>query len=153
MKRHFLIGVTAALMAFPAISQTAAEPAEPSSQAQQSEEDRATLMEARIAALKAGLKLTPAQVKDWDSLEKVLREVSSARATRRKSFREQAMVFHEKDEVIQGMKLGAKDLIARGEELQKVAEAAAPLFDSMDADQKHRFTLLLRSYIAPASQK
>ncbi len=153
MKRHFLVGATAALMAFPAISQAAAEAADPSTQAQQTEEDRATLMEARIAALKAGLKLTTAQEKSWDSLEKVLREVSGARATRRKAFREQAAVFHEKDEVIQGMKLGAKDLVARGEELQQVAEAAAPLFDSMDADQKHRFTLLLRSFIAPAAQK
>ena len=153
MKRHLLIGVTAAFLAFPAVRQAAAEPADPSTQAQQTEQDRATLMEARIAALKAGLKLAPAQEKNWDTLEKVLRDVASARAARRKAFGEQAAVFHEKDEVIQGMKLGARDLVARGEELQKVAEAAAPLFDSMDADQKHRFTLLLRSFIAPSAQK
>ncbi len=153
MKRHLLIGAMAAVLVFPAIRQAAAETADPSTQAQQTEEDRATLMEARIAALKAGLKLTAAQEKNWNSLETVLRDVVGARAARRKAFKEQAVVFHEKDEVIQGMKLGARDLLARGEELQKVAEAASPLFDSMDAAQKHRFTLLLRSFVAPAAQK
>lgn len=150
MKKHFLIGVMAAALAFPAIRPVAAEPAEAQALAQQSAEDRATLVEARVAALKAGLKLTSAQEKHWDALEKVLREVIAARSERQKTFQEKSAEFHEKDEVIQGMKLGGRDLVARGEELQKVADAATPLFDSLDAAQKHRFTLLLRSF-APSS--
>ncbi|MCW2282618.1 hypothetical protein M2323_000379 [Rhodoblastus acidophilus] len=155
MNRHFRVGALAAILALPValpvVGPAMAEHAAPA--AQLTEEDRAALTDARIAALKAGLKLTPAQEKHWDSLEKVLREVASARAARRAAFRERATEFAEKDEVVQAMKLGAKNLIARGEDLQKVADATAPLFDTLDAAQKHRFTLLVRSFIAQAGQK
>jgi hypothetical protein len=152
MKRHFLIGVMAALLAFPAVLPAAAETADPLVQAQQTEADRATLVEARIAALKAGLKLTPEQQKNWDGLEGALREVVGARAARRKAFLEQAGALREKDEVIEAMNLVAKNFIARGEELKKVAAAAAPLFASLDAAQKHRFAVLLRSFAAQSGQ-
>jgi hypothetical protein len=155
MKKHLLIGVMAAVLAFPLIRPVAAEPVDAAAQAraeaQQNAEDHATLVEARVAALKAGLKLTPAQEKHWDPLEKVLREVVAARSARRKSFLAQAAEFHAKDEVVQGMTLVGKNLVARGEELQKVAAAATPLFDSLDAAQKHRFALLLHSFAAPSA--
>ncbi len=86
-------------------------------------------------------------------MENVLSDVVKARAARRQAFRDQLAALREKDEVIQGLKLGAKDLAARGEDLQKVAEAAAPLFESLDAPQKHRFALLLRSFAGQAAQK
>ncbi|WP_294536508.1 Spy/CpxP family protein refolding chaperone [uncultured Rhodoblastus sp.] len=151
MKKHLLIAALAAALAFPAFCPAAAEPVDPAEQAlaKQEAEDHATLVEARVAALKAGLKLTPAQEKDWTALEKVLREVVVARAGRRKAFLAQAAEFHEKDEVVQSIKLVGQNLVARGEELQKVAAAAAPLFESLDAAQKHRFALLLHSFAAP----
>ncbi len=153
MKKHFLLGAMAAFLAFPVVLPAAAEPADPSIQAQQTEEDRATLVEARVAALKAGLKLSSAQEKYWDGLEKVLRDVVGARAARRKAFLEQATELRDKDEVIQGMKMVGKNFVARGEDLEKISEAAAPLFDSLDAAQKHRFALLLRSFAASSVQK
>jgi len=152
MNRHFVVGVMAAGLALSLVRPAMSLPAAPSA-VQLTDEDRAALAEARIAALKAGLKLTPAQQKDWEALEKVLRDVVSARVARQAAFRERAAELHDKDEVVQGMKLGAKDLIARGEELQKVADAAAPLFDSLDAAQKHRFTLLLHSFVASSARK
>ena len=45
---------------------------------------------ARIAALKAGLKLTPAQEKNWPALETALREQAKARAARIAEWREKA---------------------------------------------------------------
>ncbi len=51
----------------------------------------------------------------------------------------EAAAFRDQDDVVSGMKLASKDLTARGEELQKVAEAAAPLFASMDADPEAQF--------------
>jgi hypothetical protein len=159
MKKHLLIGFMAAALALPMIRPGAAVPVDAATQAeaqalaQQSAEDRATLVEARVAALKAGLKLTPAQEKHWDTLEKVLREVIAARSARRNVFQEKSAEFHQKDEVIEGMKLGGGDLVARGEELLKVADAATPLFESLDAAQKHRFTVLLRSFAATSALK
>ena len=152
MKKQLLIGVMAALLAFPALRPAMAEPAD-AAQAQQSEEDRLVLAEARVTALKVGLKLTAAQEKNWDSLEKVLRGVIDERATRRKAFAEQLVALRDKDEVIQGLKLGAKDLAARSGDLDKIAVAATPLFDSLDAAQKHRFALLLRSFAGQSAQK
>jgi hypothetical protein len=152
MKRHFLLIVTAALLASSPLRPVAAESQQPAAQAPQSEADRATIVDARIAAIKAGLRLTPAQEKDWDNLEKIARQVIAARAERQKEAVKEAAAFRDKDDVVSGMKLASKDLVARGEELQKVAEAAAPLFASMDAAQRHSFALLLHSF-APSAQR
>jgi LTXXQ motif family protein len=151
MKKHLLLAVTAAVLALPLLRPAAAESSQPQAQAQQFEADRATIVDARIAAIKAGLRLAPAQEKDWDNLEKVAREVIAARAARQQDAMKEAAAFRDKDDVIDGMKLASKELIARGEEVQKVAEAAAPLYASMDAAQKHRFAMLLHSF-APSAQ-
>jgi zinc resistance-associated protein len=152
MKKHLFAAAMAGLMAFPLARLAAAQSADAPAQAQQSEADRLTLIEARIAAVKAGLQLSPAQQKDWDALEKVARDVISTRAARQIADVNEAAAFRDKDDVVSGMKLAARDLVARGQELQKVADAAAPLFASMDAAQKHRFAVLLHSFSPTASK-
>ena len=74
MKNHILIAATAALLALPNLSSSvlAASP-EASEDAgayhpKFSAEDFAAFTDARIAALKAGLRLTPAQEKNWPAL-------------------------------------------------------------------------------------
>lgn len=114
--------------------------------AAQSDHDRATLADARIAALKGGLKLSAGQEKDWDALEQVLHQVIAEREARKAAFIDQAVALREKDDVIGSMKLNAQDMAARGAELAKVADAAAPLVSSMSPEQKHDFALLLRSF-------
>jgi hypothetical protein len=47
-----------------------------------SPEDRAAFVDARIAALKAGLELTPDQAKNWPDFEKSLRDMAQVRAER-----------------------------------------------------------------------
>src|ERR1700751_275891 len=47
-----------------------------------SPEDRAAFVDARIAALKAGLELTPDQAKNWPDFEKALRDRAQLRAER-----------------------------------------------------------------------
>ena len=49
---------------------------------------------ARIAALKAGLRLTPAQEKNWSALETALRDVAKDRAARAIEWREKAQEHH-----------------------------------------------------------
>ena len=46
-------------------------------------EDRAAFVDARIAALKAGLELTPDQAKNWPAFEQALRDMRQLRAQRR----------------------------------------------------------------------
>src|SRR6516162_3846999 len=50
-----------------------------------SAEDRAAFVDARIAALKAGLELTPDQAKNWPAFEQALREMAKLRAERRQA--------------------------------------------------------------------
>ena len=50
-------------------------------------EDQAALTDARIAGLKAGLKLTPAQEKNWPAVEAALRDRAKLRAERFEQFR------------------------------------------------------------------
>src|SRR3984957_6321833 len=47
-----------------------------------SPEDRAAFVDARIAALKAGLELTPDQANNWPNFEKALRDMAQLRAER-----------------------------------------------------------------------
>ncbi len=112
---------------------------------QVSAEDRAAFEEARIAALKAGLKMTPAQEKNWPAFETVLRDVMRVRIARMAEWREKAKEHHERPDVIEGLRQGAKGLAARAAEMEKIAEAAKPLYDSLDDAQKRRFSVLLHA--------
>jgi hypothetical protein len=108
-----------------------------------SPEDRAAFQDARLAALKAGLKLTPAQEKAWSGVEGALRDLFKARADRAAEWREKWKDIRDNHDVIDGLKLRARGLTARGTELTKLADAAKPLFDNLDDSQKHRFGVLL----------
>ena len=145
MKRHLLIAATAAALVLPGLSSSVvAAPSEQASEHHQlSAEQVAAFTDARIAALKAGLKLTPAQEKNWPTLETALRDVAKDRAARTVEWREKAKEHHEKRDLIEGFRLGAKHLSARGAESEKIADAAKPLYDSLEDAQKHRFAVLL----------
>ena len=150
MKKHILIAATAAaLLAWPNLSSSvlAAPPEAPQGAGmphpQFSPEDFAAFTDARIAALKAGLKLTPAQEQYWPGLETALREQAKARAARMAEWREKAKEPQEHRSVIEGLQQGAKRHATRSAELEKLAAAAKPLYDSLDDAQKHRFGPLL----------
>jgi hypothetical protein len=108
-----------------------------------SPEDRAAFQDARVAALKAGLKLTPAQEKAWPAVEGALRDLFKARADRAAEWREKWKDIRDKHSVLDGLRLRAQGLTARGAELTKLADAAKPLFDNLDDAQKRRFGVLL----------
>ncbi len=152
MKKHFLIAATAALLTLPSLSSVVlAEPPEASGNATEhhpkfSAEDLAAFTDARIVALKAGLKLAPEQEKNWPALEAALREQAKARAERMAEWRDKANEPREHRSVIEGLQQGAKRLAARSAEMEKLADAAKPLYDSLDDAQKGRFRTLL--YIA-----
>ena len=77
MRKHLLIAAAAAALLLPVVSSGAyAEPPKQEAGAQWkfSDEDRAALVDAKIAGLKAGLKLTPAQEKNWPAVETAIRD-------------------------------------------------------------------------------
>jgi hypothetical protein len=110
-----------------------------------SPEDRAAFLDARIAALKAGLELNADQEKNWAPLESAMRDLAKQRAERFAAWKERREADNnEAAEVnpIDRLARASERLSARAADLQKLAAAAKPLYDSLDDSQKRRFAVL-----------
>jgi hypothetical protein len=103
-------------------------------------EDITAFGEARIAALHAGLKLTAEQEKNWPAVESALRDLAKQRSER---FAARASADRPKDP-IERLNLRAEVMGQRAAGLKKLADAASPLYKSLDDSQKHRFVALVR---------
>jgi hypothetical protein len=156
VKKRFIIAAAALLTpAFVPSLASAAPPAPPAAQEQLgehhrfSDEDRAAFTEARIAALKAGLKLTPAQEKNWPAVETAIRDLAKARAARFAEWRDKEQDHEGHKNLIEALQRHAKALEAHAGEMTKLADAAKPLYDSLDDAQKRRFAILLHAIGKP----
>lgn len=105
-----------------------------------SAEDVVAFGDARIAALKAGLKLTAEQEKLWPPVETALKAMAKQRSER---FAARASADRPADP-IERLKLRADAMSKGGASLNAIADAAAPLYKSLDDAQKHRFMALAR---------
>ncbi len=103
--------------------------------------DRAAFLDARIAALHAGLELTADQEKLWSPFESAFRDLSKTIADERAKAKSEGRPA---DPVAQLQRM-SENQIARGEALKKLADAAAPLYSALTDDQKHRLPILLRT--------
>ncbi|MFZ3310062.1 MAG: Spy/CpxP family protein refolding chaperone [Xanthobacteraceae bacterium] len=104
--------------------------------------DIAAFTDARIAALKAGLELTPDQAKNWPPFEQALRDMAQLRILRvqaRLSDQEQAPATP-----FDRLERRADAMAKRSAALKKVADAGSPLYQSLNDDQKQRFMVLAR---------
>lgn len=102
--------------------------------------DITAFADARIAALHAGLQLNAEQEKNWPAMESALRDLAKQRTERFEARRKaQAQA-----DPIARLRQRANAIEKRGTALKKLAEAAAPLYQSLDDAQKHRFTVLAR---------
>jgi len=102
--------------------------------------DVSAFADARVAAIHAGLKLTPEQEKNWPAVESALRDMATQRSER---FAARASADRPTDPV-ERLALRADMLSKRGAALKKLADAAGPLYKSLDDAQKHRFVMLAR---------
>ena len=105
-----------------------------------SAEDISAFGDARIAAVHAGLKLNAEQEKNWPAVESALRDLAKQRSER---FAARASADRPKDP-IERLTLRADAMTQRGAALKKLADAAGPLYKSLDEAQKHRFVMLAR---------
>ena len=104
-------------------------------------EDRAAFTDARIAALRTGLKLTPDQERLWPPVEGAIRDLARQRDAQREARRERGRMIDDAPGALRGM---ADAATARGEALRKLADATAPLFATLDEGQKRRAMVLAR---------
>src|SRR5215471_19744587 len=102
-------------------------------------EDRAAFLDARIAALHAGSKLTPEQEKAWPAFEQAYRDLAATRGDG--AFGSRA---EQPSDPVQRAQRNAEALAARSAAVKRYADAMAPLFQSLDDSQKRRFGILSR---------
>jgi LTXXQ motif family protein len=108
--------------------------------------DVAAFTDARIAAMKAGLELTPDQAKSWPAFEQAVRDMAQLRIDRIKAreAQEQQQSQQQTQQLSPFDRLSrrADNMAKRSAALKKVAEAGAPLYQSLDDAQKNRFVRL-----------
>jgi len=110
-----------------------------------SPEDRAAFVDARIAAVHAGLKLTPDQEKLWPPVETAVRDFAKLRIdranARMKAENDQTDQQKAEDPVAR-LRERADNMATSAAALKKIADAADPLYKTLDDGQKRRLALL-----------
>jgi LTXXQ motif family protein len=103
-------------------------------------EDRAAFTDARIAAVKAGLKLNADQEKLWPPVEAAVRDFAKLRIDRANA-RLNAPRDDSKDSVAR-LRDRAETMATTAAAMKKIADAADPLYKTLDDGQKRRLALL-----------
>lgn len=106
-----------------------------------SAEDGAAFTEARIAAFKAGLALKPDQEKTWTVFEKAFRDLARQQSDRAVQARGEPMP----GDPIMLLRRRADAMSAAAIALRQLADAADPLYRSLDDGQKRRMVALVAS--------
>ena len=113
-------------------------------------EDRAAFVDARIAAVHAGLKLSVDQEKLWPPVEGAVRDFAKLRIDRaqaRTKEREDAQNQQDPqkpDDPVARLRQRAENMAASATALKKIADAADPLYKTLDEGQKRRLSVLTR---------
>ena len=108
-----------------------------------SPEDRAAFADARIAAVKAGLELTPDQQKLWPPLESAVRDFAKLRIDRANArINAKPDDAQTPDDPVARLRLRADNMAATAAALKKIADAADPLYKTLDDGQKRRLAML-----------
>ena len=118
-------------------------------------EDRAAFADAKIAAVHAGLKLTPDQDKLWPPVEAAVRDFAKLRIDRanarmearrddRRDDDRRAERSDTPDNPVARLQKRADDMATTAAALKKIAETADPLYKTLDDGQKRRLSILTR---------
>ncbi len=115
-----------------------------------SADDMKAFADARIAALKAGLELTPDQAKNWPAFEQALRNMSQLRIQHIQHMQQRMQAREAAPNQETPAPASPFDRLAHRADhmakvsaaLKQVADTGAPLYQSLNDAQKHRFTIL-----------
>ncbi len=115
--------------------------------------DHDAMLDAKLAGLKAGLRLTSDQEKLWPPFETAVRDAAKLHMEQMKSMMERMHEMHEAMtqggsgeavSPVERLEATGQRMSARGAAIEKVADAAKPLYASLEDAQKRRFLLLGR---------
>jgi len=107
-----------------------------------SPEDMSAFIDAHIAAIHAGLKLSAEQEKLWPPVETAIRNLATLHASHMQAMR-QARGMMASDPV--GLLRAMADRMSQGSDaMRRLADAASPLYATLDEAQKRRLQVLVR---------
>jgi hypothetical protein len=143
MKRTLVAALVAGSLSAPIFAQ-AAEDNQQSSRAERMQRwaaDRETMLDAKLAGMKAGLGLTRDQEKLWGPFESAVKDADKSRIEamgqmmRMRSQGERMSPIDHLEAMADRLSQGATNI-------KKIADAAKPLYDVLDESQKHKFGML-----------
>ncbi|HXB80545.1 MAG TPA: Spy/CpxP family protein refolding chaperone [Bradyrhizobium sp.] len=105
-------------------------------------EDRAALADARIAAVHAGLKLSADQEKLWPPVESAVRDLVKLRIDRANARMKANSDDSKPGDPVTRLRERAEYMVSMGAAMKKVADAADPLYKTLDEGQKRRLAIL-----------
>jgi hypothetical protein len=108
-------------------------------------EDRAAFADARIAAVHAGLKLSADQEKLWPPVETAVREFAKLRIDRanaRMNAEKDDNSQQKPDDPVARLREHADNMATSAAAMKKIADAADPLYKTLDDGQKRRLAVL-----------
>lgn len=99
--------------------------------------------DARTAKMKVDLNLTADQDKNWAGFASAMQDVSKKQADRWIAIREAHAQQHGTVDALDEMRKSADAQIERANDRKKLADAAQPLYTSLNEQQKSRFAEML----------
>ncbi|MGC2787762.1 MAG: Spy/CpxP family protein refolding chaperone [Roseiarcus sp.] len=153
MKRTLLVALFVGVLFAPVLAVAAEGDQQPSGaeRMQHWAADRETMLDAKLAGMKAGLGLTADQEKLWSPFESAVKDADKSRMDaigqmmRMRAEGERMSPIDHLDAMADRLSQGAANI-------KKIADAAKPLYDSLDESQKHKFGMLGRMLMPERSR-
>ena len=103
--------------------------------------DRETMLDAKLAGMKAGLGLTADQERLWGVFESAVKDADKSRID---AMRQMMRMRWQSERMspIDHLEAMADRLSQGAMNIKKIADAAKPLYDILDESQKHKFGML-----------
>ena len=153
MKRTLLAALFVGVLSAPVLAVAAEGDQQPSGAEpmQHWAADRETMLDAKLAGMKAGLGLTADQEKLWSPFESAVKDADKSRMDaigqmmRMRAEGERMSPIDHLDAMADRLSQGAANI-------KKIADAAKPLYNSLDKSQKHKFGMLGRMLMPERSR-
>ena len=137
MRKALVVLATAALVAGSALTGSAV--ARDRNRVELTANQIVNQLDARTARIKADLRLTPEQEKNWGGFESAMRDIGKTTADRQIAMQAERAQQKAPIDIIEQLRRKAKFLSEQSADRKTLADAAQPLYASLDDQQKRRF--------------
>jgi hypothetical protein len=138
MRKTMIIFMSAALLTGTALTGSAIA-RDRSDRSELSANQMVDRADVRTAKLKVDLNLTADQEKNWSGFASAMQDMSKKQADRRIAIRDARAEQQGKFDVLDEMRKNADAQIERSNDQKKLADAAQPLYTTLNEQQKERF--------------